>query len=50
LLKYPEVKLEIVNDPALTDIIAERFDAGIRPGDRIGKNMASVPAFPNCKP
>lgn len=49
LLKYPEVKLEIVNDPALTDIIAERFDAGIRPGDRIGKNMASVPVSPELQ-
>ncbi|HGV9335863.1 TPA: LysR family transcriptional regulator [Raoultella planticola] len=49
LMKYPEVKLEIVNDPALTDIIAERFDAGIRPGDRIGKNMASVPVSPELQ-
>jgi len=47
LLKYPDVKLEVVNDPALIDIIAERFDAGIRPRDRIGKNMASVPVSPD---
>ncbi|WP_312213464.1 LysR family transcriptional regulator [Pseudescherichia sp.] len=49
LLKYPDVKLEVVNDSALTDIIAERFDAGIRPGDRIGKNMASVPVSPDLQ-
>ena len=49
LLKYPDVTLEVVNDPALTDIIAERFDAGIRPRDRIGKNMASVPVSPDLQ-
>lgn len=49
LLKYPDLKLEVVNDPVLTDIIAERFDAGIRPGDRIGKNMASVPVSPDLQ-
>jgi DNA-binding transcriptional LysR family regulator len=49
LLKYPDVKLEVVNDPVLTDIIAERFDAGIRPRDRIGKNMASVPVSPDLQ-
>jgi len=47
LLHYPDVKLEVSNDPALTDIVAERFDAGIRPGDRIGKNMASVRISPD---
>ncbi|CAH5148352.1 LysR family transcriptional regulator [Klebsiella oxytoca] len=49
LLKYPDLKLEIVNEPELKDIIAERFDAGIRPGDRIGKNMASVPVSPDLQ-
>lgn len=49
LLKYPEVKLEVVNDPALNDIVAERFDAGVRPGDRVGKNMASVAISPDLQ-
>ncbi|MCU6680375.1 LysR family transcriptional regulator [Leclercia tamurae] len=49
LLHYPDVKLEVSNDPALTDIVAERFDAGIRPGDRIGKNMASVRISPDWR-
>lgn len=49
LLKYPDVKLEVVNDPALTDIVGERFDAGIRPRDRVGKNMASVPVSPDLQ-
>lgn len=49
LLHYPDVKLEVSNDPALTDIVADRFDAGIRPGDRIGKNMASVRISPDWR-
>lgn len=49
LHQYPDVKLEVSNDPALTDIIAERFDAGIRAGDRIGKNMASVRISPDLR-
>lgn len=49
LQNYPEVKLEVVNDPAPIDIVAERFDAGIRPRDRIGKNMASVPISPDLQ-
>ncbi|QOL15197.1 LysR family transcriptional regulator [Dickeya dianthicola] len=49
LIKYPDVKLEVSNDPALTDIIAERFDAGIRGGDSIGKNMASVRISPDVQ-
>jgi len=49
LRDYPEVKLEIVNDPALVDIVAGRFDAGIRAGDRIGKNMASVRISPDIR-
>jgi len=49
LHQYPEVKLEFSNDSALTDIIAERFDAGIRAGDRVGKNMASVRISPDLR-
>ncbi|MDU1026753.1 MAG: LysR family transcriptional regulator, partial [Leclercia adecarboxylata] len=49
LLHYPDVRLEVSNDPALTDIVADRFDAGIRPGDRIGKNMASVRISPDWR-
>lgn len=49
LLQYPDVKLEVSNDPTLMDIVAERFDAGIRPGDRVGKNMASVRISPDWR-
>lgn len=46
LLSYPDIRLEISWDSALTDIVSERFDAGIRPGDRVG-NMASVRISPD---
>ncbi len=39
LAQYPEIKIEISADAALTDIVAERFDAGIRPGRRVERDM-----------
>src|SRR5919199_866670 len=33
LPRYPDIKVEIVIDYGLTDIVAERFDAGVRPGE-----------------
>ena len=41
LRHYPDVRLELSLDAALTDIITERFDAGIRDGDSLGKNMCA---------
>ncbi len=32
LRKYPDIKVEIITDYGLTDIVKERFDAGVRPG------------------
>lgn len=43
---YPDIKVEIVIDYGLTDIVAERFDAGIRPGETVAQGMASVPIAP----
>lgn len=40
--KYPDVKIEIAIEPGLTDIVAERFDAGVRFGDQIAKDMTAV--------
>src|ERR1700730_17483851 len=34
LAAYPAISLEIITDSALTDIVRDRFDAGIRPGHR----------------
>jgi DNA-binding transcriptional LysR family regulator len=42
LAKYPEIDLEISVDAALTDIVAGRFDAGIRVGERVERDMIAV--------
>ncbi len=39
---YPDIKVEIVVDYGLTDIVAERYDAGVRIGEQIAKDMIAV--------
>ena len=46
LAEYPDIKVEIETDYRLTDIVAERFDAGVRLGDIIDKDMIAVPISP----
>ena len=40
--KYPAIDLEISVDGVLTDIVAGRFDAGMRAGDRVERDMIAV--------
>jgi DNA-binding transcriptional LysR family regulator len=42
LALYPEISLEIAVDSALTDIVAGRYDAGIRIGERLERDMIAV--------
>lgn len=46
---YPEVKVEISVDDSLTDLVEGRFDAGIRLGERLGKDMIAVPIGPKLR-
>lgn len=46
---YPDVKIEIFVDPGLTDIVEERYDAGVRFGDQIAKDMTAVPISPDIR-
>jgi DNA-binding transcriptional LysR family regulator len=39
---YPQVVLDIVINDGLSDIVAGRFDAGIRVGERLEKDMIAV--------
>jgi len=39
---YPDIKVEIVIDYGLTDIVAERYDAGVRLGEQVAKDMIAV--------
>jgi DNA-binding transcriptional LysR family regulator len=40
---YPEIVVEVVIEPGLTDIVAKRFDAGIRLGESLEKDVVAVP-------
>ena len=42
LLQYPEISLDISIDRAFVDIVEARFDAGIRPGERVARDMIAV--------
>lgn len=43
---YPDVTIELITDYGLTDIVAERFDAGVRLGGMIDADMVAVPIGP----
>jgi DNA-binding transcriptional LysR family regulator len=47
LRKYPELKIEIVNDYGLTDIVADRYDIGVRLGDQVAQDMIAARIAPD---
>jgi DNA-binding transcriptional LysR family regulator len=49
LRDYPDIKVELVAESALTDIVAERFDAGVRLGDQVEKDMIAVAVGPMAR-
>ncbi|MDW6005164.1 LysR family transcriptional regulator [Vibrio mangrovi] len=46
LLEYPDISVEISVNYGFVDIVAERFDAGIRLGENLDKDMIAVPISP----
>jgi len=50
LATYPAISLEIITDSALTDIVRDRFDAGIRPGHRLEQDMIAVRVGEDARP
>jgi DNA-binding transcriptional LysR family regulator len=48
-MDYPDVLLEITTDYALTDIVKDRFDIGIRLGGDVDKDMVAVRVTPNVQ-
>lgn len=46
LPQYPDINVEVITDSTLTDIAAERFDAGIRLGEQLAKDMIAIPIGP----
>ena len=48
---YPDISVEIINDYSLADIVADRFDAGVRLGEQVAQDMIAVrigPDFAQC--
>ncbi len=41
--RYPDIVIEVLIEPAVTDIVAGRFDAGIRLGESLEKDVVAVP-------
>lgn len=49
LPNYPEIKVEISSDNRFVDIVAERFDIGIRLGGDVAKNMIALRIAPDMR-
>jgi len=49
LREYPDIKVEVVIDYGLTDIVAERYDAGVRSGEQVAKDMIAVRIGPDMR-
>lgn len=47
--RYPQVKVEIISDAAIVDIVARGFDAGVRFGKQVAKDMIAVPLGPSLR-
>lgn len=47
LREYPELRIELVNDYGLSDIVADRYDIGVRLGDQVAKDMVAVRIAPD---
>src|SRR4029077_17121504 len=41
LPRYPDIKVELIVDYGLTNIVAERYDAGVRLGEQVAKDMVA---------
>ena len=46
---HPDINVEIIVDYALTDIVAEGYDAGVRMGEQVAKDMIAVPIGPHLR-
>jgi DNA-binding transcriptional LysR family regulator len=47
LRDHPDIKVEIAVDYGLTDIVTQRYDAGVRSGEQVGKDMIAVRIGPD---
>jgi DNA-binding transcriptional LysR family regulator len=49
LPRYPDIKVEVNIDYGFTDIVAERYDAGVRLGEQVAKDMIAVRIGPDFR-
>jgi DNA-binding transcriptional LysR family regulator len=49
LREYPDINVEIIIDYGLTDIVAQRYDAGVRLGGQVAKDMIAVRIGPDMR-
>ena len=49
LREYPDIKVEITVDYGLTDIVAQRYDASVRLGEQVAKDMIAVRIGPDIR-
>jgi DNA-binding transcriptional LysR family regulator len=49
LRDYSEIKVEITIDHSLIDIVAQRYDAGVRSGEQVAKDMIAVRIGPDMR-
>ena len=46
---YPDITVEVVVDYGLTNIVAERYDAGVRLGEQVARDMIAVRIGPDMR-
>jgi DNA-binding transcriptional LysR family regulator len=49
LRDYPDIRVELAADYGLTNIVSERFDAGVRSGEQVAKDMIAVRIGPDLR-
>jgi DNA-binding transcriptional LysR family regulator len=47
--RYPDIKVEVSIEPSLTDIVAEQYDAGVRLGEQIARDMIALRIGPDLR-
>ena len=49
LRNYPDIKVEMIVDYGLADIVAQQYDAGVRSGEQVAKDMIAVRIGPDMR-
>ena len=47
--EYPDINVEIISEYGLKDIVADRYDAGVRLGEQVDKDMISLRIGPDLR-